>query len=570
MMKHQDWIRANQELIAKALGELTFEQIIAPVMKDDFWELLLASGVTYTFSGKMSIWEHLRVNPSSIYRNGISATSSGEFFMDSANETKMDDIILGNFLEEMNNTLYSDVTLIQKRAACTVEDLTDLNGDKLQAFLNGHPKILLNKGRIGWGAEALSRYSPENETSFQLHWALVSNKLLKGEIPSKEIIDQSFSEMDRKDFLGRYSIPQDFTLLPVHPWQWDRFIAIQFAGEIARGEIISLGQAGDFYRPQISLRTLSNIDRPEKVDIKLPLSILNTSCIRGLPAGSISIGPKVSSVLNSICQQDPLLAESATEILSEVAGVAVVQKEFEQIKGAPYRYHEFLGAVWRESSRSKINNDEKAIIVSSLFYKDEKGKSLIGEYITKSGLSQVQWLKKYFQVIVIPLYHLQLEYGIGMVAHGQNIVLRLKNNAPAGMLLKDFQGDLRLLQELPPKGQNYLGSLHNELTKLPADYLIHDLITGHFVTVLRFISEVMEDCDQLSEVEFYQILSDELQAYASGRNISPEQSLLTEYFQRVLLNKVRFAIGYSDSANRPLPMTGKPLKNPLYPVGLRT
>lgn len=561
MMDQEFWIKVNQNLVAKSIGELTFEQVLNPVLKD-VWELTLASGVTYSFQGWRTVWEHLRVDSSSLKRNGEAVRSAAQFFIDSQNETGMDDIILGNFLEEMHNTLYSDICLHHTNREVKVHEMAQWDGELLQIVLEGHPKILLNKGRIGWGEKALEHYSPESGTNFQLHWLAVDNSLLLGKLPQTSILDESFSEEAKQALLSQIDTKK-FSVIPVHPWQWDHYVSIQFAGLISEGKILYLGKGGDFYRPQISIRTLSNTTRPLKADIKLPLSILNTSCVRGLPAKSIATGPKVSEILSSICEEDELLKSSGTEVLKEMFGVALLHPEYAQVKEAPYRYHEYLGALWRESAQSKISEGEKAIITAALFHQDENKKSLIGEYIKLSGLSQEEWLKRYFRAVVIPLYHLQLEYGVGMVAHGQNIILKLKNFAPSGMILKDFQGDLRLSLEMPSKGKKLFEKIEGELTKLPPHYLIHDLITGHFITVLRFISGVMKESDEFEEKKFYGILSELLQEYAAGRTISDQQNLLAKTFPRVLLNKVRFAIGYSDSAARPLPMVGKDLMNPL-------
>jgi aerobactin synthase len=569
MMNQKNWKTVNQNLVAKSIGELTFEQVLTPIHHEENWKLELSSKVVYTFEGKMSIWEHLKIKPQSLKRNGEEVTSAAQFFIDSQFETKMNDIVLGNFLEEMHNTLYSDLNLLKSSVELTALELAKLDGEKIQAYLNGHPKILLNKGRIGFGAADLKKFSPEAKEAFQLHWIAVKNHLLQGDLPAASLLDECFDPSSKEVFLAHASTLnidlKTYSFLPTHPWQWDKFLKIQFAALICKQEIISLGEAGDTYLPQISIRTLSNTSRPEKVDIKLPLTILNTSCIRGLPAKSISLGPKVSGLLDELCQTDSLLKESGVEILKEKAGVALLHPEYSQIKEAPYRYHEYLGSVWRESAKSKLSKGELAIITASLFFQDSKNNSLIGEYIRLSGLSKTEWLKKYFNSVVIPLYHLQLQYGVGMVAHGQNIILKLKDFAPAGMILKDFQGDLRLSTEMPEAGVKLFKEVANDLTKLPPHYLIHDLITGHFITVLRFISEVMEESDGLVEKDFYQILSQEIQAYTKNKNINEKQSLLNKTFPRVLLNKVRFAIGYSDSAERPLPMVGSDLLNPLYP-----
>lgn len=560
MMNSHAWIMVNKELVAKAIGELYFEQILNPIKDNNEYHLHLPQGISYTFEAQMSLWDHLRVNPLSLKRNGKEVESAGQFFIDSKSKTTMDDIVLANFLEEMNNTLFSDMVLFQKRESATAALVATWNGEKIQTVLNGHPKILLNKGRIGWGDEDLDKFSPESEKSFQLHWIAVSRDLLQGEAASDEILAESLSIDERKALTAKIDM-KAFTLIPVHPWQWHKFIHIQFAELIQTGKIISLGLAGDEYTPQISIRTLSNTKHPEKMDIKLPLTILNTSCIRGLPAKTITLGTKISKILSKICEADPIL--SKTEILQEQAGVALVHPLFSQIKDAPYRYHEYLGAVWRESSQSKIKSDELAIITASLFYQDHQNNSLIGEYIKKSGLTTEDWLKRYFEVVIVPLYHLQLHYGVGMVAHGQNIILKLKNFIPTGMMLKDFQGDLRLNAELPPKGLEHFSVIAHEMTKLPSHYLIHDLITGHFITVLRFISEVMKESDDFSEEKFYGILSDVLLQYTKTQSINEKQDLLAKTFPRVLLNKVRFSIGYSDLAERPLPMVGSDLNSPL-------
>ena len=568
MMTHEAWLIVNLELIAKSIGELTFEEILKPVMQRNGFELTLQSGVTYQFTGWMSVWDHLKVNPASIRRNGEAEVTAAQFFIDSQSETNMTDIVLGNFLEEMHNTLYSDICLSERKAHHEVSELATWSGDKLQTILNGHPKILLNKGRVGWGESDLMDYAPESAQDFQLHWVAAHKSLLSGEELPLSMLDESFDSDGKMKlfelFKKECDSSSDFSLLPVHPWQWNRFIRVQFAGLIAQKKLISLGAMGDFYRPQISIRTLSNTTRPEKLDIKLPLTILNTSCIRGIPAKTITVGTKISKKLQKIVTEDSFLRERGTEILMERAGVALLHPHYSQIKDAPYRYHEYLGAIWRESSESKVGQDELAIITASLTYQDMNNKSLIGEYIKRSGMKTSDWLRAYFEVVVLPLYHLQLEYGVGMVAHGQNIILKLKNFRPVGVILKDFQGDLRLCDKLPPKGLENFADIQDEMTKLPPHYLIHDLLTGHFITVLRFVSEVMQESDRLDEKLFYGILADVLKKYMEGKEISASQNLLMKTIPRVLLNKVRFHIGYSDSSERPLPMVGSALNNPLY------
>lgn len=549
------WIRVNQELVAKSIGELVFEEIISSEKN----QVSLKSGVIYTFQGMKTIWGHLRIHPSTLKRNGETVQSAAQFFLDSQYETAMSDTTMGNFFEEMHNTLFADMALHQKSSHTSLSELASSTGETIEAHLQGHPKILLNKGRIGWNLEDQELYAPEAQKPFRLHWIALRKNLLQGKYDQK-LLDESF-DLDSKEKFLKLIPHKDFAFLPVHPWQWKKYISLQFRGLISKGDLVSLGEWGDHYVPQISLRTLMNVDRPGKKDIKLPLSILNTSCVRGLTAKTIELGSAVSEILETICKNDSVLKN--VEILKESNGVAFIHPDFASVKEAPYRYHEFLGTVWRESPKSKINANEKAILTSALFHQDISKKSLFKEILSLSGLSASEWLNQYFEVVVIPLYHLQVKYGVGMVAHGQNIVLKMRNNIPVGMFLKDFQGDLRLSSEMPEAGKIHFASIEEEMTKLPPHYLIHDLVTGHFITVLRFLSGVLEESGIIAEKEFYATLAASIKNYMKGKVIPESQNLLKHRIERVLLNKVRFKIGYSDTTERPLPLTGSPLSNPL-------
>ncbi|RZA05049.1 MAG: siderophore biosynthesis protein IucC, partial [Proteobacteria bacterium] len=433
-----------------------------------------------------------------------------------------------------------------------------------------HPKILLNKGRLGFTAEDFQRYAPEARPRFRLEWLAVKKELaylsLHPHYDELSLRAESLDEAELARFDAAISTlpggPAAYHYLPAHPWQLSRVIRLQFGHLIASGELISLGAFGDEYSPQVSLRTVSNVTRPGRADLKLPLSVLNTSAYRGISGRYVPNGPNLSRRFATLLEDDKFLAERGTRVRRELGGISVAQSEYAAVESAPYRYHEQLGAIWREANLEK---DERTILTAALSQRDGEGRSLARALMRRSQLPPADWLRAYFQTVVIPLYHLQVKHGIGLVAHGQNIVLRLKNDIPVGIYLKDFQGDLRLAEGAYSMRDATLGSSASHLPRLPAPHLIHDLITGHFVSVLRFFSAALAlDPDPVAEEEFYLILAQEIEAYARGKNIPSAQDLLRPEFERVLLNKVRFTIGYADSAERPLPALGKSLANPIY------
>nr|BDT29056.1 siderophore biosynthesis protein IucC [Bacteriovorax sp. HI3] len=572
-----DWLQVNLNLLAKTLGELSYEQILkAEEMEKGKYRVRLQSGAEYTFCAWMGIWDHLRVDAQSIKKTGSAEVSAATFFIDAQADLEMDDIVLGNFLEEMHNSLYSDITLLKKQKNISAEAMSNWSGEKVQACLNGHPKILLSKGRVGWGTRELSAYAPENEMPVTLFWVAIKKDILEFSFDDQYSMTSLLEEsLNKKEMSRLFEVLKEkklsfdeYIFLPLHPWQWERFVKIQYMESLAKGEMVELGFFGDEYLPQISIRTLSNISRPEKVDVKLPLTILNTSAIRGIPARYISIGAKLSRSILSLCQEDQLLKSLNTDVLVEKGGASFEHKAYAQVKNSPYRYKEYLGAIWRESTVSKLAENEQGILTGSLFFQDLEKKSLIGAYIEKSKLTKEEWLREYFKFVIIPLYHLQVKYGLGLVSHGQNIILKMKNYAPVGIILKDFQGDLRLSNDSVLNTRADFKELAARLDKMPKEYLIHDLLTGHLVTVLRFVSEVMEESDGFPEIDFYQILAEVVENYINEYSVPNELSFLNEKIHRVLVNKVRFKIGYGDSSERPKPMVGVDLLNPLY-LGLK-
>lgn len=113
-------------------------------------------------------------------------------------------------------------------------------------------------------------------------------------------------------------LDNDWLPLPVHPWQWQQKIALDFIADLAEGRMVSLGEFGDLWLAQQSLRTLTNASRQGGLDIKLPLTIYNTSCYRGFRQ-DIAAGPLASRWLQQVFATDATLKQSGAVILGEPA-----------------------------------------------------------------------------------------------------------------------------------------------------------------------------------------------------------------------------------------------------------
>ncbi len=222
--------------------------------------------------------------------------------------------------------------------------------------------------------------------------------------------------------------------------------------------------------------------------------------------------------------------------------------------------------IWRENPSCYLREGEHAILMATLMETNNQGHPLIAAYIARSGLSAEAWLEQMFRVVVVPMYHLMCCYGVALIAHGQNITLVMKDHAPQRILLKDFQGDMRLVDKDFPQAASLPNVVKDVTVRLSADYLIHDLQTGHFVTVLRFISPLMQACN-LSEYRFYQLLAQVLERYMAQHPDLADRFTLFNLFKpqiiRVVLNPVKLTYSEQDGGSRMLPDYLQDLDNPL-------
>lgn len=574
------WRQANRALIAKTLAELCYEQALRA--EDDGrggYSVALAGGTRYRFRAEPTVWDRLRIEPASVTRERDGAAAPAEdaaqLFIDAAADLGLDATILGNLLHETANTLAADTALLAARAGLDADALSRLPDERLQGLLDGHPKAVVNKGRIGWGADEYARYATESGKTVQPLWlAVVADRAVTGRGAGWDwhaLLEQSLEPGERRrldtacrrqdvDWTGHVPVP-------VHPWQWQRHIRHHYAGEIAAGRIRPLGAFGDPYRPLVSLRTLANARRPETLHLKLPLTVLNTSCYRGIPGRYVTGGPSLSAWVAGLCERDDELRRRGTGALQEVAGVHVPHPHHEQIDGTPYRYREMLGATWRQSPAGQCGPGERPLLMAALLQTDADGVSVAHALIRRSGMAPEAWLAQLFGAVVVPLYHLLCRYGVGLVAHAQNLTLVLRDDLPQRVLLKDFQGDLRLVDRDFPEQADLPAEALAVLDRLPAEYLIHDLFTGHFVTVLRYLSAQLRADAGLGETRFYAVLAEVLRGYQHAHPELAERFALFDLFrariERVCINRVRFNVGYADSAERPVPMVGGDLDNPL-------
>ena len=584
-VNQKQWRLAGQRLIEMAIAEFLYEEIIQVThLKDNRYQLTL-DDQTYTFKAQNYLLGHWQVEEGSVRElsvvEDLPAWNLHTFIRAFSNQTEVKPFTKAYLIKEMNNTWLAEAHLFDESRLSSEAALT-ASHHEIEGMLRGHPWLIMSKGRMGFGYDDYLNAAPELSPTVKVLWLAVHRDLAEfrsteewqaGRLYQHELSAEELANFEQK-LHERGCSCRDYFLIPVHAWQWHQWLVPTYANEIVDQRIIELGVGQDDYVPMQSIRTLCNISQPERHYVKLPVSIFNTAVYRGLPSKRNIAAPAVTAWLKQIQSQDPDLKQSGVAFLGEVATLTIHQPCFDQIEGAPYQFKELFGCLWRESVDPVIGTGEQALSQAALLHRDINGQSILAVLIQASGLSPLQWLKRFAEVSVTPLLICLYKYGLAFSPHGENTMLIHANGVPQKMVLKDFIDDVNLVDEDFPE----LASLPIEgqiLLRHPAHELSHFIFTGLFMVHYRYICNVfLQDYPEHSEVEFWQTISLVIDTFHQAHPELAERiekfAMFRAEFEKICLNRVRlFTTSYNDEAERPVPVFLDPIANPVSPETLK-
>ncbi|BCJ26427.1 IucA/IucC family protein [Actinocatenispora sera] len=578
-MNDERWRDVNRALAAKALSEWCYEGLLTPVETSaGAYRIDLAGDVGYEFAARAGAFGTLRVRPDSIRRyapgllgnrGGAPAWDVQRLAVDAAPTMGVDAATLAGYLGELSATLAADASADD----LPVAKLRTLDHAELEGHLTGHPWLVANKGRIGFGATDLRRYAPEARRSLRLRWVAVHRGLatftgtpgLSEHAVRRSELGAATEARFAAGLRDAGLDPDAYVWLPVHPWQWDRQISVGYAGEIAQRRIVPLGDSPDRYLAQQSIRTMTNLSDRGRYDVKLPVSILNTSVWRGIPPHCTAGAPVLTAWVQGLVAADEFLA--GTVLLGEVASVTVRHPYLSDVDGVPYRQLETLGCIWREPVTPALADGERARSLAALLHVDAAGRSLLAELVSASGRSPAEWLTALARTVLRPLVHLLYRYGLTVNPHGQNALVTFDaDELPRRLLLKDLVDDLELSDTVVPERlPEPAGIVPRKAPKLIAQHVVDSVLIGHF----RYLAPLCADQLDVPEPQFWSIARE---AVRSVQRAEPqlaarfdEYPLLGPTFPRYRLNADRLLVtGYADRPLRHAIGASGEVPNPLY------
>ncbi|WP_329410209.1 IucA/IucC family siderophore biosynthesis protein [Streptomyces sp. NBC_00704] len=552
----EHWAKANRLLVRKALAEFAHERLVTPEALDTHAGHGTPDGsegryvvrsddalTSYRFTAVRRALDHWQIDAGSITRTRDGAElplEALDFFVELRKTLGLSDEILPVYLEEISSTLSSTCYKLTKPEVTSAELVRGGFQAIETGMTEGHPCFVANNGRLGFGVHEYLSYAPETASPVRLVW-LAAHRSRAAFTAGAGIAYESFvreelgdATVDRFDAVlrGRGLDPADYLLVPVHPWQWWNKLAVTFAAEIARQNLVCLGEGDDEYLAQQSIRTFFNRTHPEKHYVKTALSVLNMGFMRGLSAAYMEATPAINDWLARLIDNDPVLKSTGLSIIRERAAVGYRHLEYEAATDRHSPYRKMLAALWRESPVPSLREGESLATMASLIHVDHEGRSVAGALIERSGLAPADWLRAYLQAYYTPLLHSFYAYDLVFMPHGENTILVLKDGVVRRAVYKDIAEEIAVMDPdavLPPE-------VRRIRVDVPEDTKLLSIFTDVFDCFFRFLAAALAAEGILAEDGFWRTVAEVTRAYQEA---NPE---LADRFSRYDLFAPEFAL----------------------------
>ncbi|MFI1695394.1 IucA/IucC family protein [Streptomyces bobili] len=538
------WEKANRLLVRKALAEFAHERLITPERIDDGYVVRSDDGLTYyRFTAVRRALDHWQINADSITRSRDGAelpVAALDFFIELKHALELSDEILPVYLEEISSTLSGTCYKLTKPQIPAAE-LVDSGFQAIETGMTeGHPCFVANNGRLGFGVHEYLSYAPETASPVRLVW-LAAHRSRAAFTAGVGIDYESFVRQELgKETVDRFDgvlrerglDPADYLLIPVHPWQWWNKLTVTFAAEIARGNLVCLGEGDDEYLAQQSIRTFFNRTSPEKHYVKTALSVLNMGFMRGLSAAYMEATPAINDWLAQLIDNDPVLRSTGLSIIRERAAVGYRHLEYEAATDRYSPYRKMLAALWRESPVASLRDGESLATMAALVHVDHEGRSVAGALIERSGLAPTEWLRHYLRAYYTPLLHTFYAYDLVFMPHGENTILVLKDGIVQRAVYKDIAEEIAVMDPdavLPPE-------VRRIRVEVPEDTKLLSIFTDVFDCFFRFLAAGLAAEGILEEDGFWRTVAEVTREYQEA---NPE---LAEKFRQYDMFAPEFAL----------------------------
>ena len=527
---------AQRHLVAKAVAEFTHERLVAPRADGDAWALD-AGDSTYRFRARVHALEHWVVDEASLTRSRRGSRDpvpldAQDLVLGLQHELGIPDDLLGTYLEEIASTLASAAAKHRRGGPSAAQlargrsdgDVVAGFQDAEAAMTEGHPAFVAANGRIGFGLDEYRAYAPESDGRFRYRWLAARREHTHLALAADRTEQQHWAAeldgatVDRfRDTLERRRLdPDAYTWFPVHPWQWQHRIAVTFAPDLGRQDLVDLGEGPDDHQPQQSIRTAFNRSAPERSYVKTALAVQNMGFLRGMSPAYMRTTPAVNDWVAGLVAADPVLADAGFGVLREHAAIGYTGDAYHRIgsgpaqRGAPQR--KMLAALWRESPVPRLAPGERPVTMAALLHRDARGRSVAAALVQRSGLDAATWVGRYLDAYLRPVVHCLTEHQLLFMPHGENLVLVLRDGVVSRVFMKDIGEEVVVVGDVAvPDG------IERIVHPVDDDEAALGVFTDVFDGVLRHLAAILDEDGVLPGAVFWRLVGSCVDAASVGR-----------------------------------------------------
>ena len=333
-----------------------------------------------------------------------------------------------------------------------------------QLVVDGHPLHPGAKLKLGLGVGDVIRHSPELGAHPEV--ALVA--VAKGCYRDVSLDGRGLPGVLYEEYPGlRQQVanalrekglnPDNYGLIPVHPWQFEHTLPRLYARAIDRGEVVPLWGFRIPTRALVSFRTLAPIHRRGecKHHLKTAVNLQLTGAVRTVSPNSAENAAPISRMLREIGDREGrfgsrfvVLEERAAAYYDPANGAYSPQEHAELAKN--------LAVILREDPEAYIRPGEVPVTACALLAESpvSGGPVLMevlklfaaGRGIAAPELAAIAFMRRYCEVCLPGFLTIMSRYGVSLEGHLQNSIPVFRGGETVCVLVRDF-GGVRILRE---------------------------------------------------------------------------------------------------------------------------
>lgn len=309
------------------------------------------------------------------------------------------------------------------------------------AALRDRPFHPTARAKSGFTDEDCRRYGPEGGEAFGLDWVAVRRDRVQAGQGDRDPASYLLDGKDAKrlaDALAQSGLdPDQYIVLPVHPWQGEHVLSRRFADELAGGVMVPLARGIGRFVATSSVRTLAPADGGAH-HVKVPLAVASLGALRTLPPRYAVNGASGQRLLERVIARDPAL-RGCLWLCDETrwwAYAAPGEDPFSERR-------DHLGCLVRTYPRDVVQGSGTLLMpMGALAVVDRAGRApAVAHLLARRGAGNgAEGALALFEEVCDRFVSLALRlftWGVMPEVHGQNTVLVVRGGSVAGLLLRD-------------------------------------------------------------------------------------------------------------------------------------